>query len=196
MRCFDETWSHSSGETQIDLEGRSAVTVQASGSNEVQVHGLRDGAPVLLFSGRTFKKHFTLENFDQVALTSSAPFGYSCTIKARPRYEPMNDLDPPAPPIRPTNLLDQIRQSVLGMKPEAPRRSTMESELEEYQDRYAVDDDDFRFEEEIAEEAAASSQPDPEPPVGETPPPTTSAGGTTVPVSPPQAPDPDEEGET
>jgi hypothetical protein len=149
MRCFDETWSHSEGEVTFELGDRTSAQITVSGQDQVNVYGLRSGKEVFLYAGQAFKKALTVEGFSDLVLMSEKPFGYRVTLKERPRYEELNDLDPPPPPMRKTNLLQQIRESVLGIQPQLPRTSTMETELEAWQDRYAVDDEDYAFEEEL-----------------------------------------------
>lgn len=150
MLVFDERWQRATSQITIAIPLRGLVQVQVSGEAQVQMQGLRGQEKVPLKVGQEWRVRLKADDFNAITLKSSKPFGYSHQVIELQDGEPLNDEDPPAPPLPGAdNLVAQFHRLVrdnarLGAGP------YMDPEdLGPLASRYEIDEDDQRFEEEI-----------------------------------------------
>lgn len=159
MRGFrSNEWVTVAKEISFDISENEYVELWVVGTEQVAVHALpgdQEGPPVLLQTGTQYRIRRRLEGFQAVRVTSPSPFSYQVSQVSLQVGEPINDDDPPAPPLPGSNLLAQMRQLFAN---EFARNRPVMLDPDElpFADRYLVEDDDLDFEEELAAKRAAA----------------------------------------
>lgn len=144
------------------IESSGRIQVVASSKKPVSLYGVCEGEEIPLAYGENISFKETLSSeFTAVKLvgTGATPFGYSYYEKLVFGSDPQDDSAPPAiDTAQPANLVQQF-QRLLKANRKLSGPPVLEPDMEgPWAARYAVEDDDFRFEEDIAAETARSRQ--------------------------------------
>lgn len=158
MQVFDEKWQLATSPVKIETPGDTQITLRATGTKDVEVYGVPEGkkASVPLKIGRELTVRIRSTAFSAVTLKSEEPFGYAFETRSMQRADPLNDDDPPAPPLPGAdNLVAQVHRM---MRDNARRNRDpyLDPEALPWQNRYTLEEDDEElFEEELAARKAA-----------------------------------------
>lgn len=171
MQAFDENWTAEEGKTEIDLGEKAQVQINVSCTQDVQVLGVRGQEKIPLKIGREYRFKVRTGSFEKLIIQGKpkTPYGLRIQYFEMQDGEPINDDNPPAPPMPGAdNLLLQMRQIVQA---EMKRNSSPVLDPEDlpFASRYEVDDEDYDFEEEIllASQQSAEADGETDPPVAE-----------------------------
>lgn len=161
MQVFNENWKAAKGETRISLDARHHIQIQVSCTQDVQLLGLRGKEEIPLKIGREFRIRAQTKGFDALVLKGATEYGYSVLDIPRQDGEPLNDDNPPAPPMPGANNLIAQMQRLMRDEFNRHRPPVLDPEDLPWQERYVIDDDDYDFEEEIfASKQKSSPSPD------------------------------------
>lgn len=145
-------WQAASKETRLELDTRHSIQVQVSCNQDVQLLGVREKAEIPLKVGREFRVKMASEGFEAIILRGTDKITYGYCLKEMPRQdgEPLNNLNPPSPPLPgDDNLLLQIR-NIARQEMMRTRMPNLDPEDLPFFDRYEIpEDEDELFEEEI-----------------------------------------------
>lgn len=153
MQVFDDGWASSVGPVQFEPQQGGQTTVHVSCTDPVELRGVReDGSTVLLHAGTSFRLVASFRSYVGCLLRSrnEVEFGYKVAFDPRQQGEPLNDDNPPSPPMPgANNILAQVRR-MMRQEFDRQRMPLLDPENLPFADRYSIDDDDEDFEEEIA----------------------------------------------
>jgi hypothetical protein len=158
VQVFDDAWASTDQPHEWPIEPFSQYRIEVNSLDPVDLRGLRDGEWVLLHTGPRWGISPKFLGFESLRLSSSTgiEYGFKCRQIFRQDGEPLNDDNPPAPPMPgQDNLLLAVRR-ILRAEAERNRPPVMDPEDLPWADRYVIDEDDERFEEELALEAKAA----------------------------------------
>lgn len=164
MLVYNAEWKAGRGTRLLDLQLPGEAVIQVSSVKPVTLQALRDGSWVPLHTGTTFKVSAKFESFEKARLvgTGQSEYGYRCHLMVRQNGEPLDDADPPAPPMpgEGANMLLKIRAM---MREEFKRNRTpiLEPEDLPFANRYEVEWDDERFEEDLLSSPAGNNGAEP-----------------------------------
>ena len=161
MRVYKaKQWRTAKTQVTIPIGKNTNVDIEVQGFEPIHLYGMIGGQKMPLKSGGGFRFRGKLQGFSALRLETveGISFGYSNNSRQLQEGEPLNDDNPPDPPMPRRNLLAQIREQVQGPAPRAAPRSTMEPE-DDLPNRYEVGEDYDLFEEEEYElERAAADE--------------------------------------
>lgn len=180
MRVFDGSWSISDGHVRLELTPGECLEIEVSGGASVRLSGVREDEEVLLHQAEEFKVRIAETGFQEAHLICSDPFAYRCKAVRVQDGEPLNNENPPDPPLPGAdNLVAQFHRLV---KENARRDAAPYLDPEDlpFGNRYVVDEENEDFEEEVVfkfearkkaeTEEASEEEPDPAAAAAEPPP--------------------------
>jgi len=153
-------WATVSREISFPVSENHYIEIWLVGTETISLHGLHEDkktAPSLLASGTSYRFKKRLTGFREVKVTSASPFSYQISEVALQVGEPINDDNPPAPPLPGSNLLAQMR-ALFANEFARNRPVMLDPDELPFADRYLVDDDDQDFEEEIHAKRVAAAK--------------------------------------
>jgi len=153
-------WVTVSSAISFSITEKHYIELWLVGTETVSVHGLHQDKktpPALLASGTSFRFKKALTGFREVKVTSASPFSYQVSQAPLQNGDPLNDDDPPAPPLPGSNLLAQMR-ALFANEFARNRPVMLDPDELPFADRYLVEDDDQDFEEEIHAKRVAAAK--------------------------------------
>lgn len=139
------------------LGARCAVTLKVSCTAAVQVRLVQGSEEVPIKTGSEFTIRFKTREAEQLIIegTKDVEYGYSLELRDLQDGDPINDQDPPAPPMPGnSNLLLQMR-NIMRQEMRRSQQPVFDPEDLPGAGRYEIDDEDYYFEEEIGQQRRA-----------------------------------------
>lgn len=141
---------------QWDLDGRSLVSVMASGENPVILELMtEEKEKIIVAAGQQLNFRRGIDGFTALILRSVSPFGAKVEVRSQTPKEPFNPQPIPEPE-RPQNILQKIRHRV-RQESGAQREQFLESRR--YSPYELEEETPDEFEEDIYERSKEQSQP-------------------------------------
>lgn len=159
MQEFNHDWQ-SAKSIEWEIKPKYRCDIRVSCTHDVRLEGQKIGLPgwILLHSASTFRIKPLFEGFEKLRLIGDQEFGFWVRDMPVQDGEPLNDENPPSPPMPgDDNLLLQMKR-MMRAEMMRNRSPVLEPENLPMSEQYAIDDDDYRFEEEIMEAAEKARQ--------------------------------------
>ena len=140
MLAFNQDWAAGNGRVEIEIARSHEVKIWVSCTKTVQLRGLRGSEEVPLKTGSEFTLRAKVQGFTKLVLigTGRTPFGYRVLETEKQYGEPINNENPPSPPMpNNSNLLLQM-QNIFREERKSKSAPYMDPEDLPFQHRYTM----------------------------------------------------------